>query len=132
MPHPLETPMTTLVVTLIGPDRPGIVNAVSDKAIAHGANWTDSLMANFAGQFAGIVQLDVAPAQCDALVADLRSLQAPDLQITVTTTPARQAGRRRAPHQAGSARARPARHHPVDLQRSWHATAWASTSSTRT
>ena len=78
--------MTTLVVTLIGPDRPGMVNAVSDKAIAHGANWTDSLMANFAGQFAGIVQLDVAPAQCDALVADLRSLQAPDLQITVTTT----------------------------------------------
>ena len=75
--------MTSLVVTLIGPDRPGMVNAVSDKATAHGANWTDSLMANFAGQFAGIVQLDVPPARCDALTSALRSLESPDLHITV-------------------------------------------------
>jgi hypothetical protein len=59
--------MTSLVVTLIGPDRPGMVKAVSDKATDHGANWADSLMANFAGQFAGIVHLDVPPARCEAL-----------------------------------------------------------------
>jgi len=75
--------MTSLVVTLIGPDRPGMVNAVSDTATTHGANWTDSLMANFAGQFAGIVQLDVPAARCDALEAALRTLESPDLRITV-------------------------------------------------
>jgi len=75
--------MTSLVVTLIGPDRPGMVRAVSDKATEHGANWADSLMANFADQFAGIVHLQVPPARCDALVAALCSLQAPDLQIVV-------------------------------------------------
>ena len=75
--------MTSLVVTLIGPDRPGMVNAVSDQATAHGANWTDSLMANFAGQFAGIVQLEVPPAQCEGLMAALRSLESAGLHIQV-------------------------------------------------
>jgi glycine cleavage system regulatory protein len=81
--------MTSLVVTLIGPDRPGMVKAVSDKATDHGANWADSLMANFAGQFAGIVHLDVPPARCEALLTALRALAAPDLQITVTRADAR-------------------------------------------
>ena len=75
--------MTSLVVTLIGPDRPGMVSALSDAATAHGANWTDSLMANFAGQFAGIVQLDVPAAKSEALIAALRALESPAMQLTV-------------------------------------------------
>ena len=76
--------MTSIVVTLLGPDRPGMVSAVSDRASAHGANWADSLMANFAGQFAGIVQLDVAPERCDALVLALRALESADLHVLVS------------------------------------------------
>ena len=75
--------LTSLVITVIGPDRPGIVSAVSDKAVEFGANWTDSLMANFAGQFAGIVQLQVPAQQCDALMAALRSLESPGMRIAV-------------------------------------------------
>ena len=75
--------LTSLVITVIGPDRPGIVSAVSDKAVEFGANWTDSLMANFAGQFAGIVQLQVPVQQCDALMAALRSLDSPAMRVAV-------------------------------------------------
>jgi glycine cleavage system regulatory protein len=75
--------MTSLVVTLIGPDRTGLVSAISDKAAEHGANWADSLMANFAGQFAGIVQLQVPPQNCDALMASLRALESPQLRILI-------------------------------------------------
>ena len=75
--------LTSLVLTIIGPDRPGIVSAVSDKAVEFGANWTDSLMANFAGQFAGIVQLQVATQHCDALIAALRSLESPGMRVVV-------------------------------------------------
>lgn len=75
--------LTSLVITVIGPDRPGIVSAVSDKAVEFGANWTDSLMANFAGQFAGIVQLQVPAKNCDALMAALRSLESPGMRIAV-------------------------------------------------
>ena len=72
-----------LVVTVIGPDRPGIVSAVSDQAVEFGANWTNSLMANFAGQFAGIVQLQVPAKNCDVLMAALKSLESPGLRISV-------------------------------------------------
>ena len=75
--------VTSVVITVIGPDRPGIVSAISDKAVEFGANWTDSLMANFAGQFAGIVELQVSAQQCDALMAALRSLESPGVRIVV-------------------------------------------------
>jgi glycine cleavage system regulatory protein len=75
--------LTSLVITVIGPDRPGIVSAVSDKAVEFGANWTDSLMANFAGQFAGIVQLQAPAKNSDALMAALRSLESPGMRIAV-------------------------------------------------
>lgn len=75
--------LTSLVITVIGPDRPGIVSAISDKAVEFGANWTDSLMANFAGQFAGIVQLQVPAPQCEALMAALRTLDSPVMRVAV-------------------------------------------------
>ena len=74
---------TSLVITMIGPDRPGLVSALSDKAAEFGANWADSLMANLAGQFAGIVHLQVAAENCDALMAALRKLESPGLHIGV-------------------------------------------------
>ncbi|MBL8516556.1 MAG: glycine cleavage system protein R [Betaproteobacteria bacterium] len=73
----------SLVVTLIGPDRPGMVNAVSERALAHGANWAESLMANLAGQFAGIVHLQVDADEIEALSAELRALAAPGMQVVV-------------------------------------------------
>ena len=75
--------MTSLVITMIGPDRPGLVSALSDKAAEFGANWADSLMANFAGQFAGIVQLEVAQEKSEALMAALRALESPQLRIVI-------------------------------------------------
>ena len=74
---------TSLVITMIGPDRPGIVSAISDKAVEFGANWTDSVMANFAGQFAGLAHLMVASEKSEALRAALLSLDSPGMRITV-------------------------------------------------
>lgn len=80
--------MPSLIVTLVGPDRPGVVSAVSDKASAHDANWTDSVLAEFAGQFAGIVHLQVAEDRRKDLIAALRSLESPDLHIVVAAADA--------------------------------------------
>ena len=82
---------TSLVVTLVGPDRPGLVSAISDKAVEFDANWADSVMSNFAGQFAGIVQLQVRPEKCDALIAalqSLESLESPQMRISVAKSAA--------------------------------------------
>jgi glycine cleavage system regulatory protein len=74
---------TTLVLTVIGRDRPGLVEAISAKALAHGANWEESRMARLAGHFAGILLVRVDDAKRDALEADLRGLEPEGLQIVV-------------------------------------------------
>jgi glycine cleavage system regulatory protein len=73
----------SLVVTVIGADRPGIVSALSDVAQRFGANWAGSRMANLAGQFAGIVQFEVAERDAEALANALRELAASGLQVVI-------------------------------------------------
>ena len=75
--------ITSLVVTIVGTDRPGLVSAVSDKAAEFGANWADSLMANLAGQFAGILLLHVPSRNADMLVAALKELDTDNLHVAI-------------------------------------------------
>jgi glycine cleavage system regulatory protein len=75
--------LTSLVVTVIGPDRPGLVSVLSDRGKAHGASWAESRMASLAGQFAGIVRFDVDDAAVDALAAALEDLASTGLQIVL-------------------------------------------------
>ena len=77
---------TSLVVTVIGPDRPGIVNRLSDVAQRFGANWAGSRMANLAGQFAGMVHFEVPEDRADALAAGLGALESPDLRVVIATS----------------------------------------------
>ena len=77
---------TSLVITAIGADRPGIVNLVSDVAQRFGANWAGSRMASLAGQFAGMVHFEVAADEADALAAALRELEQTGLAITIVRT----------------------------------------------
>jgi glycine cleavage system regulatory protein/folate-dependent phosphoribosylglycinamide formyltransferase PurN len=79
-----NTPMiTSLVVTVIGPDRPGIVSLLSAKAQGFGANWAGSRMASLAGHFAGMVHFEVPPENADALAAALRGLESSELKIVI-------------------------------------------------
>ena len=53
-------PMKThIIVTLIGPDRTGLVDALSSAIASHGANWLDSRMSRLCGHFAGILHVEV-------------------------------------------------------------------------
>ena len=74
----------SLILTIVGPDRPGLVNLISDRVTAHGGNWLESRMANLAGQFAGIVHLHVPQASVEALIVAFQELEAQGLRIVVT------------------------------------------------
>lgn len=74
---------THLVLTVIGRDRPGLVNAVSEIVAVGGGNWLDTRMASLAGQFAGILLVEVARDKADALVVALRRLEAQGLRIMI-------------------------------------------------
>lgn len=83
---------TSLVLTFIGRDRPGLVNALAGKIAAAGGNWLNSRLARLAGEFAGIVLVSVPDAKVFDLGAALRELEASGLHVTVKASV--EAGRR--------------------------------------
>lgn len=63
--------MATLVLTVIGDDRAGLVTALAEVVAAHGGNWERSQLAELAGMFAGIVVVSVPDDRRGSLVAAL-------------------------------------------------------------
>jgi len=74
---------TSLVLTVIGPDQPGIVEAISQTVARHDGSWEVSRMARLAGQFAGILQVSVPKDRAEALFKALHGLEARGLRVTV-------------------------------------------------
>lgn len=66
--------MTTLILTVAGSDRPGLVSAVADVVDAHGGNWENSQLAELDGVFAGVIQVSVTPDRQADLETALRAL----------------------------------------------------------
>ena len=64
------------MLTVLGDDRPGLVDAISRVISDHGGNWERSQMARLGGKFAGIVQVTVADPGADELRAALLALSA--------------------------------------------------------
>ena len=71
----------SLVLTVIGPDRPGLVDALSSAVAAHGANWLESRMARLGGHFAGLLRVSVPDAQSEALRLALHALESEGLRV---------------------------------------------------
>jgi glycine cleavage system regulatory protein len=65
---------TYLVLTIIGDDKPGLVELLSETIARHSGNWLESNMAHLAGKFAGILRVSVDDLHADALVQDLQRL----------------------------------------------------------
>jgi glycine cleavage system regulatory protein len=85
-----------LVVTITCPNRPGIVEHVTDVVVAHGGNWEESRLARLGGDFAGIVMVSVPPERVDELTTALASLANEEMTVAVKGTspsaPARREG----------------------------------------
>ena len=48
-----------LILTVIGDDKPGLVEELATAISAHGGNWLEASMAQLSGKFAGIVEVAV-------------------------------------------------------------------------
>ena len=70
-----------LIMTVLGSDRPGLVNSLADLVAKHGGNWLESRMARMAGQFAGIVRIECASSAVDALLREIRTSGIPGLTV---------------------------------------------------
>jgi glycine cleavage system regulatory protein len=77
---------TFLVVTITCPDRPGIVEQITQIVVRYSANWEDSRMARLGGDFAGIVMISVAKEDADALKHALLEISNEETTIAVKIT----------------------------------------------
>lgn len=77
------------VVTITCPDRPGIVERITEILVERGANWEESRLARLGGEFAGMVLVSVAADRAEPLAAALRGLA--DQQLTVMVKPTQSA-----------------------------------------
>ena len=78
--------MTSLVLTVIGPDRPGLVEALSETIAEHGANWLESRMSHLEGWFAGLLRVNIPDANTANLMRALDELESRGLRVTVQAT----------------------------------------------
>ena len=78
--------MTSLVLTVIAQDKPGLVELLSETIANHQGNWQESSMSRLAGQFAGILIIEVPQGHSEALTAALNDLQSQGLNVNVTAS----------------------------------------------
>lgn len=75
-----------LVLSIIGSDRPGLVDSLAREIAALGGNWEESRLVRLAGQFAGVVLVTIETAKTDQLVAAVRKLDAAGLGVQIHPT----------------------------------------------
>lgn len=73
----------SLVFTIIGADRPGLVEQIARTVNEHEANWLGSRMGQLSGMFAGMIQVEGDTSQLAQLKHALEAL--PELTVVVET-----------------------------------------------
>lgn len=75
--------MKQLVITILGQDRPGLVEDISSTVLNHHGNWLSSNLSHLAGHFAGIIEVAVPEEHLQELQDSLHAL--PKLEVRIET-----------------------------------------------
>lgn len=73
--------MTSLVISFMADDKPGLVNLISKTVSAHNGNWLDSSMSRLGGKFTGILVVQVAEQDIAALSSALTALSTEGINL---------------------------------------------------
>jgi glycine cleavage system regulatory protein len=73
--------MQDVVLTIVGEDRPGLVEAVAQAVAGAGGNWLESRMARLAGRFAGVLRVEAPADAIPRLVEAVEALAAANLRV---------------------------------------------------
>lgn len=79
----------SLVLTVLGPDRPGVVEELASLLAAHQGNWLESRMGRLGGEFAGILRCGIAADRQAAFVAALEKWARNGFAVSVKPDPGR-------------------------------------------
>lgn len=70
----------TLILSVIGPDRPGLVDRLSSTIASVGGNWEGGRLLRLSGQFAGMVEVSLAEDALAPFEIALTELESEGLQ----------------------------------------------------
>lgn len=90
--------MATLILSVMGSDRPGLTQALAGAVLASGGNWLESHLSRLGGLYVGSVLVELAAAQAEVdgverLRAAVQAVDAHGLEVRIT--PAVEAARSR-------------------------------------
>ena len=68
--------MATLILSIVGSDRPGLTQALAAAVLSAGGNWLESHLSRLGGLYVGSVLVELATDSVDALRTAIREVDA--------------------------------------------------------
>lgn len=75
--------MATLILSVIGSDRPGLTQALAAAVLSAGGNWLESHLSRLGGLYVGSVLVELATDQIEALRAAVSAVDAHGLEVRI-------------------------------------------------
>lgn len=75
--------MPSVILSVIGSDRPGLTQALADAVLAAGGNWLESHLSRLGGLYVGSVLVALDAGRVDALRAAVQAVDAQGLEVRI-------------------------------------------------
>lgn len=75
--------MASLVLSVIGSDRPGLTEALAGAVFSAGGNWLESHLSRLGGLYVGSVLVELDPDRVEALRSAVRAVDAKGLEVRI-------------------------------------------------
>lgn len=75
--------MATLILSVVGSDRPGLTQALAGAVLAAGGNWLESHLSQLGGLYVGSVLVELEAGRVDALRAAVSAVDAQGLEVRI-------------------------------------------------
>ena len=77
--------MPSVILSVIGSDRPGLTEALAGAVLAAGGNWLESHLSRLGGLYVGSVLVALDSGEVDGLRAAVRAVDAQGLEVRIAT-----------------------------------------------
>ena len=75
--------MASVILSVIGSDRPGLTEALAGAVLSAGGNWLESHLSQLGGLYVGSVLVELEPDGVDGLRAAVRAVDAQGLEVRI-------------------------------------------------
>lgn len=75
--------MASLILSVIGSDRPGLTQALAAAVLSSGGNWLESQLSRLGGLYVGSVLVDLAPDRIETLRSAVQAVDSQGLEVRI-------------------------------------------------